>query len=208
VSVHFVLNFSSSAVVDNFMKIESNGFTKFENEFKLVSLKLLGTTNMYLFNQHGQITKYETPMDIVREFYDIRLQYYQKRKDSLLQQLVHDNALIENKVRFIRAVVAEQVHVHKLRKQELECYLKENDYIMHNDSYDYILKIPVYNLTIDKVEDLEKEYSKKCAELDVLINTDIKDMWCSELDAIDIQNYIDVAVKPAKVLGGRKKKVT
>lgn len=208
VSVHFVLNFSSSAIVDHFMKVDSNGFTKFENEFKLVSLKLLGTTNMYLFNHHGQITKYETPMDIVKEFYDIRLQYYQKRKDSLMHQLVQDNAVIENKVRFIRSVVAEHVHVHKLRKQELENHLKDNDYIMHNDSYDYIMKIPVYNLTIDKVEELEKEYSKKCAELDILMNTDIKDMWRSELDAIDIQKYIDVATKPAKVLGGRKKKTT
>jgi hypothetical protein len=96
-----------------------------------------------------------------------------------------------------------------MKKQQLEDYLVENDYIKHNDSHDYIIRIPVYNLTIDKVEELEKEYSKKCAELDALVNTDIKDMWRAELDAIDIDKYIDqAAVAKPKTLGGRKKKVT
>lgn len=47
-------------------------------KFKLTTS--VATSNMMLFDAEGQIKKYETPEDVIREFYDIRLQYYEKRR--------------------------------------------------------------------------------------------------------------------------------
>lgn len=44
-----------------------------------------GTGNMMLFNSEGVIQKYATPEDILREFYDLRLQFYAKRRAALLR---------------------------------------------------------------------------------------------------------------------------
>lgn len=38
-----------------------------------------------LFNSEGLIQKYASPEDILREFYDLRLQYYAKRRAALLR---------------------------------------------------------------------------------------------------------------------------
>ena len=215
--VNFVLNFTSSAVVDDLMTIETNGHTKFENEFKLVSSKNLNTSNMYLLNKNGQIRKYETVMDIITEFYGIRIDFYQKRKDFLIEQLVRDNALLENKVRFIKAVINEEITVHKVRKVELEALLEKMEFMLHNDTYDYLLRIPIYNLTIDKVDELEEEYNNKCQELDVLTQTDIKDMWRRELVELRAEYHTFLAstdhdndqgtkgTQGKKALKGRKK---
>lgn len=40
---------------------------------------------MMLFNSEGLIQKYASPEDILREFYDLRLQYYTKRRAALLK---------------------------------------------------------------------------------------------------------------------------
>jgi DNA topoisomerase-2 len=40
----------------------------------------LSSSNMVCFDSQGKIKKYNTPEDILQEFYDIRLTYYQKRK--------------------------------------------------------------------------------------------------------------------------------
>lgn len=206
--VSFTLHFTSGAVVDDLMTIENNGHTKFENEFKLVSTKGLGTTNMYLFNKHGQIKKYDTAIDIIREFYDIRMGYYKVRKEYLLDSLKNDSNLIANKVRFIKAVISGEIAVQKMKKADLEALLGEMDFDMHNESYDYILKIPIYNLTLDKVEELEAEYSKALNDLEVLANTDIKDMWRKELDELRCELSSNGGSETKKAPRGRKTKST
>jgi DNA topoisomerase-2 len=183
-AVKFTLQFANGAVVDAYMQVESNGFTKFENDFKLQSSKPLGMTNMYAFNAQGCIQKYDTVGDIIKEFYDVRLSYYQKRKDYLLSKLQSDLELLRNKIRFVRAVVNEEIVVHKLKKADLEDRLRIDGYKSIEDSFDYITRIPVYNLTIDKVEDLEREC--KCMEdkFNSISETTTKQMWKNELDVL------------------------
>ena len=82
------------------------------------------------------------------------------------------------------------------------------------DTFDYILRIPIYNLTIDKVEELEDEYSRISDALDILMKTDIKDIWKGELQ--ELKNLFDSYVtnasndteKKKRCIGtlGRKKK--
>ena len=40
----------------------------------------ISATNMILFDFEGKIKKYETPEEILEDFYPARLSYYQKRK--------------------------------------------------------------------------------------------------------------------------------
>lgn len=56
-------------------KAEAQGFEEF---FRLVTK--VSTTNMMCFGFDGTIKKYESPEEILEEFYPIRLAFYQKRK--------------------------------------------------------------------------------------------------------------------------------
>jgi hypothetical protein len=53
-----------------------------EKVFKLSAN--LSITNMVCFDPSGKIKKYSTPEQILDDFYDVRLAYYQKRKVSSL----------------------------------------------------------------------------------------------------------------------------
>jgi DNA topoisomerase-2 len=187
--VHFILQFQSADVLDAYMTIASNGYTKFENDFKLVSSKNLGTTNMYLYNNTGQIQKYNTALDIILEFYQVRLTYYTKRKQYVIEQLEKDMEIMRNKIRFIKAVVNEEVKVSKLKKIELEKYLETNNYLLVNDTHDYLLRIPIYNLTKDKVAEIEDEYKKAEQNLNDIRNKTEKQMWLEELGVFE-KEYI------------------
>lgn len=179
--VHFVLHFTSSAAVEKFLEVESNGFTRFENTFGLLSTKGMSTSNMYAFNASGNIKKYDTAFDIVKEFYNIRLGYYIKRKAYILNKLQYDANLLANKIRFIKEVVNETIQVHKMKKIDLEQYLETNMYLKHENTYDYIIRIPVYNLTIDKVEELENEITKAESEIKDLTAKEPQTIWIDEL---------------------------
>lgn len=180
--VRFSIFFNTGASCDEYLKLESNGYTKLENEFKLVSSKLLSTSNMYLFNSKCQIQKYATVIDIIKDWCLVRLTYYTKRKDKLLAELKADMEMLNNKIRFIKAVVAEQIVVHKMKKHELEERLEKDKYTKIEDKYDYLLRIPIYNLTIDKVAELEAEKAKADAEYNRVLNLDVKDWWSEDLN--------------------------
>lgn len=183
--IHFILHFTNQGVVDDYLKIESNGFSKFENTFKLISTKGLSTTNMYAFNSNCQITKYETPFDIVNEFYDVRLDFYKKRKQYIIKKLEYDANLQMNKMRFIEEVVNETLIVHKMTKSNLEKHLETNDYTKHENSYDYITRIPVYNLTTDKVRDLQRDIAKALGDIQELIKKKEEDIWLEEIEEFE-----------------------
>jgi DNA topoisomerase-2 len=40
---------------------------------------------MMLFDAEGHIKRYDSPEDILREFFDLRLQFYERRRVGLLQ---------------------------------------------------------------------------------------------------------------------------
>lgn len=77
------------------------------------------TSNIIAFNREGQITKYADAISVVKEFFPIRLEYYQKRKDYLLGQLQRSCSKLENMVRFVREVVEGTIIVTKRKKKEL-----------------------------------------------------------------------------------------
>ena len=63
-------------------KAEEQGLMEF---FKLTSK--VNTSNMMCFDFDGKIKKYNTPEEIIEDFYPKRLAYYQKRKVRLLNQI-------------------------------------------------------------------------------------------------------------------------
>lgn len=77
---------------------------KYSNEglhkvFKLQNA--INLTSMVLFDKNGCLRRYDSVMDIMKEHFDLRLEYYQKRRDFLLGQLGAEAAKLSNQARFI-----------------------------------------------------------------------------------------------------------
>lgn len=205
VSVDFTLHFYNSDIVDDLLLLDTNGYTKFENMFKLVSSKGLNTTNMYLFNQHGQIRKYESAIDIIRAYYDVRIKYYGIRKAYQLQKMKHDIDMLNNKIRFIKDVIARTIVVSEITKKELEDTLARMEYMLLDESYDYLIKIPIYNMTKDKVAELEKDIAKLGEEYEALDKMTENALWTVDLESLEkvYQKYL--GEREAKMTCGASK---
>ena len=70
-TVHFIIKMEEKQ-----MKIAME--KGLEERFKLTTT--MATSNMVAFDGQGRIQRYETPLDIMEEFYHIRLKFYEKRK--------------------------------------------------------------------------------------------------------------------------------
>ena len=53
-----------------------------------------------------------------------------------------------------------------------------------NNDYDYLIKMPIYSLSEEKIDELNKELQKNVDEFNTLEGKTIKDLWTEELDKL------------------------
>lgn len=102
------------------------GDSEVERLFKLTTN--ISCSNMVLFDSKSKIKKYATELDILEEFYHIRLQFYQLRKDYLLSRIVREVAILNNKLRFIIDVNEDRIIISKRNKKAIVSQLIQLKY--------------------------------------------------------------------------------
>lgn len=73
-----------------------------------------------LFDAEGRIKRYDTPEEVLLEFFDLRLQYYELRRVALLGEATWEHRRASNKIRFILAVIQGQLVVNNRKKADIE----------------------------------------------------------------------------------------
>jgi DNA topoisomerase-2 len=160
--------------------------------FKLV--KKYSITNMHLFDTKNVIKKFNTINEIIDDYYVIRLALYKKRKEHLLDILLFQLNMISYKVKFILLIVEKKLIVSNRKKTDIEEDLIKLKFPKlgtnkddKNINYNYLLSLPIYNLTYEKIEELKKQNEDKQTEYDELFKLSEKDIWLSELNKLDEQ---------------------
>jgi DNA topoisomerase-2 len=172
--VHFELEFEPE-YLENIKDIEST--------FHLMKKVSLG--NMHLYNKKGAIQKYETIESILNDYFDVRLELYQKRKDYLLAELEAQLKVISWKVKFILMIVEKKLEVNNKKKSDIEAELEKHKFMKNDNSYNYLLSMPIYNLTNEKIEELKKQEKDKQAEFDALVEKTPEQLWTKDLEELE-----------------------
>ena len=186
-TVNFILDFYDGKTNDLLKPDTKTGLTKFEKEFKLFSSDNFSTTNMHMYNDEGKIIKCDTAIEIIRLFYNVRIKYYQMRKDYMIDELNKELIYLDAKIKFILDIINKKLIVTDRKKVDIENYLIENKYPTLDDKYDYLIRMPIYNLTYEKKEELLKEVNDKKELLEEITNISIEDMWLNDLNEFEKQ---------------------
>lgn len=176
--------------------------------------KKYSITNMHLFDSNGTIKKYDSPVEIMEEYYIVRLKTYEKRKLYELEILEYQVKIISNKVKFILMIVDKKLVVNNKKRSELEAELEKLKFpkLGKNRSdtdvnYTYLLGMPIYNLTMEKIEELKKQQEDKENQYEELDKLSIEKMWLNELDKLEKEytKFINHKAKEEKVVKKEKK---
>lgn len=150
-------------------------------DFKLTST--ISTANMHLFDSCGNIKKYSGPNEIIKEFVEVKLKHYDMRKQHQLKRMHTDSKILSQKIRFVKMIVNEELVVYKKKKSEIVAELKELKFSTTDGTYDYLLKMEIYNLTLEKINEMNKmneDLESKIKKLNSMTN---KQMWTNELES-------------------------
>jgi DNA gyrase/topoisomerase IV subunit B len=187
----FIVEFRSHNDLDDLIKSGT-----LEKQLKLT--KSFGTNNMYLFSDNLILTKYKDANDILLDFYDIRLEFYESRKKYLVKILTNELTLLNSKIRFINEYINGELDINRKTRDYIISLLEERDYpkltcdINSEDdkentkekSFDYLVRMPLISLSLEKIRELEKHRDTKQTELHNLQSKTERDLWKDDLNNI------------------------
>ena len=152
-----------------------------EKLIKLLKLEESETENFNTLDESGKLRIFESVEDIVEYFVEFRLNYYQKRKDHLLQKLSLELKILGNKGKFIKSILDGKCIVNNKSKEDIISQLDKMQLDKIDSTYDYLLRMPIYSLTKEIFEKLKEEFTSKKEEIEKLKLVDPRQMYLSDL---------------------------
>jgi DNA topoisomerase-2 len=172
----------------------------------------IATSNMNMFDLNSQIRKFENTSAILKDFFKVRLEYYDRRKVHLTEKLTEEWEKLDNKMRFIMEVIEGTLVVSNRKKADLLQDLSSRGYKCFytlkaptvvgeggevdtaedasptslDKGYDYLLSMKIWSLTKEKVEEMRRQRDGKRDELDALCAMSAERLWEDDLDALEI----------------------
>jgi len=204
-----IKNYSSTQDVHFILTESSDGIKCNKSNMKLHTY--LYTSNMVLFNEKDQLKKFETPQQIIDKFCVVRLEYYVKRKKHQIKALEQRLQVLGNKERFITEVIEKTVPVMEQDEDATIEQLEEREYDKdpQDQTYNYLLRLPIRTFTTDKVEELKSDITGIEKDLSTLQKTKVEKIWLRELKEFEKEygKWLKVMKKrvPKKTKKRRKK---
>lgn len=96
------------------------------SRFKLTSN--INLSNMIAFDTQNRIKKYASPFEIINDFYFVRLEFYQKRKNYLSNQLKNQLTKLSEQARFVKMIIEKKFIVTNRKKVDIIKDLQNNKF--------------------------------------------------------------------------------
>jgi len=151
---------------------------------KLLKLKESSTEIFSTLDEFGKLKIFENAEEIVEYFVNFRLGYYHTRKKFMLDKMNKDLKVLSNRGKFIKAILDDKLKINNVSKIKIIDGIEKMGLDKIDDSYDYLLRMPIYSLTKELFDKLKLDYKSKKVEIDDLKKTDPKDMYLLDLSEL------------------------
>eukprot|EP00475_Leptophrys_vorax_P003458 TRINITY_DN12050_c0_g2_i1.p1 TRINITY_DN12050_c0_g2~~TRINITY_DN12050_c0_g2_i1.p1 ORF type:complete len:369 (-),score=71.95 TRINITY_DN12050_c0_g2_i1:32-1114(-) len=153
----------------------------------------ISTTNLCAFGRSMRIRKYDSVGDILQEFFEVRLKFYEKRKKHKLDQLEKLSTRLKNEARFLKLVLDGELSFHARSKEELIENLMQKGLERINEEgdnswggFDYLLSKSL-QWTLFAAENLSKTLTQiddTWASMEGLRSISARELWLKDLNSL------------------------
>merc|ERR1719460_2561805 len=148
-TVHFELTLSEQKM----QLAESIGL---EKAFK-IRRNGAATPNMMLFDTEGKVKKYASAEEILYDFADVRITYYDKRKTVLCEKLLREKVMLDYKTKFILMVIKKEIIIINRKKKDIQADLRRLKFPTNSQIQKLTLKNSELKFTDDDDDDDDDE---------------------------------------------------
>lgn len=133
-------------------------------------------------DEDNRVREFKSVKEILDAFIDIRLKYYQKRKDFILETFKSEIERLVSKYVFCKGIIDKTIKVANVKKKLVEEQLEKTKNVIKVDgSFDYLLRIPIFQITNEEIEGLKQKIKDLKAQFSDAKGKTVNDMWLEDL---------------------------
>lgn len=179
IEVNISIQFQSSKL-DELLSTTSD--TNLEPVDKFLQLTTrISTTNMVLFDADENLKHYQSPHEIIDDFFSVRLNLYIARKQYEIEMQQKCLQHVSNKVNYIEKTLSGDIDLRRKSTEEIYALLHSFQLNLVEDKFDYLTKLPMDAVSASKVEKLKQEAAKVAEQLERTKQLTPIDVWKMEL---------------------------
>lgn len=166
-----------------FYRNEKNGLD-IDKDDLYKELRLVKTVNESYssMNEENKVVEYKSVEDILNNYFKVRYKFYEKRKENMINKLTNKILIEVSKYTFIKGVIDGDIVLNNKSEEQIVKKISSiKNIIKVNDSYDYLLNMPLSSITKEKYAKLKESIKELNEQLNVLKKETIEDMWKKEL---------------------------
>lgn len=165
-------------------------FTKLSKEEILDKLKLIKrvTENYTCIDENNTVKEFTSAKEILKYYCKIREEFYEKRRLYQIAQLQEEISYLESMMAFIQSIFDKKVNINnqpkkKIEEQLVEINKKKEIFLKKDNSFDYLLRMPIYSFTAEKVKDLQKQIQEKSKKKNYLLKETSSSLWKADVES-------------------------
>jgi DNA topoisomerase-2 len=186
VNVDIVITFTKGRI-ESFEETidETTGCNGIDKLLKLTTT--ISATNMHMFTSQFKLKKYISVEEIIHEFYDIRIDLYQKRKDYLIREMESKLVKLSNRARYIQETLSSTIDLRRKTAIQVDELLSQMQFAKIDGDFKYLVKMPMDSVTDENVIHIMKEKETMDKDLVVLKSTKVETIWLNELHILETE---------------------
>ena len=87
--------------------------------------------------------------------------------------------------KFLKKVIDQDIQLYRIIDDNLTNVLQEHGFPTYNDSYEYLLSIPIRNMTFTKYKLLLSKIDETSQQLEVYLRMEPKTLWLKDLQQLE-----------------------
>jgi DNA topoisomerase-2 len=154
------------------------------------------TGNMHLWtNDQTYPRLFASPDDILLHHASVRLALYEKRRTRQLAEIELAMQRHDDESRFIHAVITDPAVLIKQPREAIEAYLSSNTFALQDESYDYLLRLPMSSMTAETLAKLDAQKATQKAAKERLLQETALSMWKADVHTVQAAYDVFLATR-------------
>lgn len=134
--------------------------------------------NMNCISENGKLLRFDSADQLLNYFVKFRLKFLAKRKAYKIKTFTDQYILLNEKLKFIKAVIANEIKLNFKNKTVMKAALEKLGYLW----VDKLMEIPVYLITVEQTDKLTTELMDVQIELDYYKQVTEKELYLKDLE--------------------------
>lgn len=175
----------SKGNINYIIKLNKSDINKSDNEIiKILKLEEYITEIFNVIDENNKLKQFENIEDIIDYFIDFRLKYYEKRKDLKIEEYNIQIKNMKSKGKFIMNVIKGNIELRNKTKSVIVKQIEKVGIDKVDNSYNYLLSIPLYSITKEYVDKLKEDIIDKQNKIEILENKTPKNLYIEDLNKL------------------------